>query len=482
MASNLKDSFQPLSPENGGEVENIEFITSRVSPVQWEEVNSNTASVCLNFSPNDNGSCVKRELQTLWEMFNSWLKPEEQTKEQMISQLVLEQFLKIGHSKDELAVKELWESSGQNLGNLMRGLTDECLKPPVMVHVSMHGQEALFTENMTLKEVIERFKEQQLVTASTLENERTHLPISQDMLLATGECQGDSKDCQDYSWNSSEEKVVILVENDMDSLFIIQTDNFHDHNEGAVSDEIRMDQRTRHDAARYQEESQSAASSGDVPMVQVQPGAISYEIPPNIRTPQDTARYQEDSQSAASSGDVPRMKVQPGAISDEIPLDLRTHQDTARYQVESQSEASSRDVPMVEVQPRISSGPAQTEDFPSHAANCTCDYHHKRLHRDTNSNLSDHKKGQKNERSFVCKTCHKGFCTVSDLRVHEIIHKEEKVFICPICGRPFSHKNNLKVHKRIHTGEKPYTCSKCQHSFRQSSSYHRHQRNCHKSD
>ena len=60
----------------------------------------------------------------------------------------------------------------------------------LQVHVSMHGQEALFTENMTLKEVIERFKEQQLVTASTLENERTHLPISQDRVLATGECQG----------------------------------------------------------------------------------------------------------------------------------------------------------------------------------------------------------------------------------------------------------------------------------------------------
>ena len=133
MASHLKDSFQPLSPENGGIVENMEFITGRVSPVQWEEDMSNSASVCLNFFPNDNGSCAKQELQTLWEMFTSWLKPEEQTKEQMISQLVLEQFRKIGHSKDELAVKELWESSGRHLGKLMTALTDQCLKPPVMV-------------------------------------------------------------------------------------------------------------------------------------------------------------------------------------------------------------------------------------------------------------------------------------------------------------------------------------------------------------
>ena len=132
MASHIKDSFQPLSPENGGIVENMEFITGRVSPVQWEEDMSNSASVCLNFSPNDNGSCAKQELQTLWEMFTSWLKPEEQTKEEIISQLVLEQFLKTGRSKD-IAVKELWESSGRNLGKLMRGLTDECLKPPIMV-------------------------------------------------------------------------------------------------------------------------------------------------------------------------------------------------------------------------------------------------------------------------------------------------------------------------------------------------------------
>ena len=167
---------------------------------------------------------------------------------------------------------------------------------------------------------------------------------------------------------------------------------------------------------------------------------------------------------------------------DEIPLDLRTWQDAARYQEESQSASSSTDVPMVQVQPGIFSRPAQTEDFLNHAANCTCDSDHKRHHRDTNSNLSVHKKVQNKDRLFICTTCHKGFYTVSDLRVHVIIHKEEKPFICPTCERSFSHKTTLKAHKRIHTGEKPYTCSKCQHSFRQSSTYHRHQRNCHKSD
>ncbi|KAK7797040.1 hypothetical protein U0070_010193 [Myodes glareolus] len=416
MASHLKDSFKPLSPENDGVVENIEFIPSQVSPVQWDKDISNSASVYLNFSPNDNGSCVKQELKTLWEMFTSWLKPEEQTKEQMLAQLVLEQFLKIGHSKNKFVVKELWESSGRNLGKLMGELTDECLKPPVMVHVSMHGQEALFSENMTLKDVMERFKEQQLAAASTLENERRHLPISVDRLLVTG--HEYSKDDQQYSWNSSEDNgcVTSPVKNEMDSHFIIQTDKFHDRNEGAVSDGFPLDLRTRRDTVRHQEESQSTASSGDVSMVEVQPG--------------------------------------------------------------------------------ISSRPLQTDEFQNHAANCTCEGHHERLHRDINKyqreecfksfkypcNLSVHKKVQKKERSFVCTMCHKDFYTHSDLIVHEIIHKEKKPFKCPTCGRPFSHKTYLLIHERIHTGEKPYTCSKCNSSYRQLSTYRRHQRYCHKSD
>ncbi|KAL1791572.1 zinc finger protein and SCAN domain containing protein 4C-like, partial [Sigmodon hispidus] len=61
--------------------------------------------------------------------------PEKQSKEQMISQLVLEQFIKIGHCKDRSVLKEQWELSGRNIGRFMESLTDECLKPPVMQYV-----------------------------------------------------------------------------------------------------------------------------------------------------------------------------------------------------------------------------------------------------------------------------------------------------------------------------------------------------------
>lgn len=126
MASQLRGSFKPKSRADNLEPDTREFIPTQVSP----DI-SNFSSARL--APNDKGSCVKQELQTLWEMFTSWLKPETQSKEQMISQLVLEQFLKTGRYKDRFAVKEKWESSGRNLGTFMEGLTDECLKPPVMV-------------------------------------------------------------------------------------------------------------------------------------------------------------------------------------------------------------------------------------------------------------------------------------------------------------------------------------------------------------
>lgn len=57
------------------------------------------------------------------------------------------------------------------------------------VHVSMLEQEALLSEKTTLKEVTKHLKEQQSAIESTLEYERTPLPVSEDLLLATGECQ-----------------------------------------------------------------------------------------------------------------------------------------------------------------------------------------------------------------------------------------------------------------------------------------------------
>lgn len=126
---------------------------------------------------------------------------------------------------DKFAVIDKWESSGRNMGKLTEKLADECVKPPVVAHVSVQGREALFSGNMTLKEVIMLLKEQQSTTTLTQENARPPLPISQGMFLATA--HKDSEDGQNNPWNASEEDCGVgSPGNEIDSLFITQKDPF----------------------------------------------------------------------------------------------------------------------------------------------------------------------------------------------------------------------------------------------------------------
>jgi SCAN domain-containing zinc finger protein len=67
--------------------------------------------------------------------------------------LVLEKFIISGHYKDKSTLKDKWGTSGRNLEKLMKGLNN-CMKLSVLVHVHMQGQEALFSENIPLREVI----------------------------------------------------------------------------------------------------------------------------------------------------------------------------------------------------------------------------------------------------------------------------------------------------------------------------------------
>ena len=139
MASWYRESFKTNSQENDHILENMEFIPTKDSPVHQTEDISNFSISELNIPTKDSGSCAKQELQNLWEMFTAWLKPDKQTKEEMIAQLVLEQFLKTGHCKDKSSITQQWEESGKNMGRFMENLTDEYLKPPDMVSTLWQG-------------------------------------------------------------------------------------------------------------------------------------------------------------------------------------------------------------------------------------------------------------------------------------------------------------------------------------------------------
>ncbi|XP_070792208.1 zinc finger protein 773-like [Pituophis catenifer annectens] len=84
-----------------------------------------------------------------------------------------------------------------------------------------------------------------------------------------------------------------------------------------------------------------------------------------------------------------------------------------------------------------------------------------------NSNLISHKRIHSGEKPFKCMECGKTFVHNSNLISHKRIHSGAKPYICMECGKTFVHNSNLISHKRIHTGEKPYKCMECGKTFAQ---------------
>lgn len=133
MAFNLRVSRRDEPSRNDPESENLELQPVQGPAIQEREGISVSPSTELSLIQTSTNLRVRQELQRLHTSFNSWLQPERHSKEEMISRLVLEQFMINRHRSDRSMLKEKWELSGRNLETFVEDLSDDCLKPPGLV-------------------------------------------------------------------------------------------------------------------------------------------------------------------------------------------------------------------------------------------------------------------------------------------------------------------------------------------------------------
>lgn len=120
------------STDNPGS-KNKDFQSSQGPALQKAEVISEFQGTRHSLFQNGNNSFAKQELQRLYKSFNLWLQPEKHSKDEIIFQVVLEQFMINRHHSDRSILKEKWESGSRNLEKFMEHLSDGCMKPAGLV-------------------------------------------------------------------------------------------------------------------------------------------------------------------------------------------------------------------------------------------------------------------------------------------------------------------------------------------------------------
>uniref|UniRef100_A0A8C7BCJ6 Zinc finger and SCAN domain-containing protein 4 n=1 Tax=Neovison vison TaxID=452646 RepID=A0A8C7BCJ6_NEOVI len=360
-----------------------------------------------NLFQNGNGSHAKQELQRLYKSFYSWLQPEKHSKDEIIFQVVLEQFMINRHWSDRSTLKRKWESSGRNLEKFMEDLTDSSVKLPNLVRVHMQGQEALFTENMALKEVIVHLTKQLLIGSPAGTSMRTPSWTPQDTSLETGQGEKAKENGDNiYPINDS----ITSQSSEIPSLLIIRE-------EDSVSLKSPLSSRR---AALGTSGSQEGALEGPFYQDVLTEGGPGFLSQPVKVTPEAVPTHQR------TEGKSPRGGQQGGCR--ETQKSYRCEKCPRFFRYLSQLQSHQR---------------RHKNERTFTCAECDKGFFQA-------SDLHVHQKIHAGEKPFTCSMCEKSFSHKTNLLAHERIHTGEKPYECSLCHRSYRQSSTYHRHLKTH--------------------------------